>query len=108
MFKKTCFECGAKVDKVYDSICIKCFRGNFPPIKEVKPINFKICNTSKKIAYKNYFYEAEDLEKILPDIVKKYVIMNEKYKLKDLNIHDFEIDGHKIKFDIEVDAEFED
>lgn len=105
MFKKTCFSCGAKVDKVYEGICVNCLKQQQPPIQELKPINFKFCNFTKKISYKNYYYEQEELEQILPDIVKKYLIINPNYKLENVDIENFEIDGHKIRFDVIAECE---
>lgn len=105
MFKKTCYSCGAKVNELYDGICGSCLKEQRPPIREVKHLNFKICNMSKKIKYKNYFYEQEEIEKMIPDIMKKQVIIDEAYKLKDLKVKNFEINGHNVSFDVEVDCD---
>lgn len=104
-FMKQCFSCGAKVKTLYDGICESCLKEQFPPIKEVKPLNFKICNFSKKISYNNHFYEPEKIIDMLPDIVFKNVILNDHYKLNSIQIDNIEIDGHKFGFDIEVDCE---
>ena len=107
-FLKTCFECGAQVKKLYEGKCENCFKEENPPVKEVKQVTFKIDNVSKKICYNNHFYEQDQIEKMLPDIMKRRVIMNKNYVFKDLEIENFEIDGHKLIFDLVVESEFKD
>ncbi len=104
MFKKTCFECGSKVDKLYEGKCSDCVKEQYPPIYEIKPLNLKICNFTKKIAYNNYYYEIDEIKKILHDIVRKNLVLNEQYNLVELYVENFEIDGHKVSFDIEVEC----
>lgn len=104
MLKKTCFLCGAKVTQLVDSMCENCLKQERPPIQEVKPVSFKICNMSKKIKYKNAFHQQDEIEKMLPDIMKKQIVIDEAYELTNLDIKNFEVDGHKLLFDIEVDC----
>jgi NMD protein affecting ribosome stability and mRNA decay len=103
MFKKTCFLCGAKEDILYKGECSKCFKETNPPIVELKPINLQYCNTCKKIHYNNQLLTQEELEKRLPQIVEKNLIIEKNYTLKELNITNFEIVGEKVSFDIETD-----
>lgn len=105
MFKKTCFSCGAKVDILFEGICEECVKEQYPPIYEIKPINLKICNVTKRISYNNYYHDFEELKKILPDITKKHVILNPQYELKELKLDNIELNGNKIGFDLEVDCE---
>jgi len=74
-FKKTCFECGSKVNKLYNGVCIECFKETNPPVMEIKPLNIKICNMCKKIHYNNQLLEVEEFEKLLPSIMKKRIIL---------------------------------
>lgn len=104
MFKKTCFNCGNKVDLVYNGLCEDCFKKQNPPIQEIKPINIKYCNVCKKLIYNNQYYSQEEIEEKIEEIVNKNLILNEGYKLKELNITNFEINGGKVSFDVEVDA----
>ena len=104
LFKKTCFECGGKVDKLYDGICVKCVKEQIPPISELKPLNFKVCNSTKKICWNNYYYTHDEIENLLPEIVKKNLIINKEYELIDILIENFEIEGNKVIFDLEVNC----
>ena len=108
LFKKTCFDCGSKVDDLYDGRCEDCLKQEFPPIKELKQINFKFCNSTKKVCYNNYFYEREKIEEMLPDIVRKNLVLNDHYDLNELFIENFRIEGHKVSFDVGVDASIKD
>lgn len=105
LFKKTCFECGNKADMLYEGRCQDCVVELFPPIKDIKPMNFKIDNVSKEICYNNYYYTFEKLVPLLPSIAKKHIILNDQYVLEDIKILDPEVDGHKIIFDIEVSCD---
>ncbi|MCA9496792.1 MAG: hypothetical protein KC589_07635 [Nanoarchaeota archaeon] len=104
-FKKTCFLCGAKEDKLYEGKCEDCFLEEKPPIKEIKPINLKICNMCKKIHYNNATLTIDDLEKIFPSVVKKNLILNSGFKLNELKIKEFSIDSNKLSFEVEVDCD---
>ncbi|MEC8339618.1 MAG: NMD3-related protein [Nanoarchaeota archaeon] len=105
MFKKTCFSCGAKVDKLYEGICEDCVKEQYPPIYEIKPMNLKICNVTKTICYNNYYQEFDEIKKILPDIAKKHVVLNPQYELVSLQVENIEIIGNKLGFDINVECE---
>lgn len=105
MFKKTCFDCGAKVDTIYEGLCEDCFKEQNPPIAEVKPINLKYCNSCKKLFYNNQLYERDEIEEKLPEIAQKNIIMNKHYKLNSVKIQNFEIDKAKVNFDIEIDCD---
>ncbi len=104
-FLKRCFSCGTKVEKVYNGLCEKCYKEKNPPIKEIKKMNLKICNQCRKIHYNNYSYTIDEIEKMLPNIMKNRVILNEGYKFNFLEIKDFNVLGNKLKFDIEVDCD---
>ncbi len=106
-FKKTCFECGKKVDNLYDGKCEDCFKDNNPPVKEIKPLNLKICNMCKKIHYNNQLLTLDEIEELLPTTMKKRIILNEGYKLKEIEIEDFEQIGNKIVFNLKVDCDFD-
>lgn len=105
MFKKVCYNCGAKVDSVHDGLCLKCFKKEEPPIKEIKPINLKYCNMCMKIHLNNSLYTFEQLGEVLPTVMKKRVVLNEGYKLNSLQIKDLQRQGNKILFDIVVDCD---
>lgn len=104
VFKKTCFECGAKVDNLYQGKCENCILETQPPILEIKPVTFKIDNKSKDIFYGSSFFKQEKIKEMLPDIMKKRVIINDFYILNDLWIENFQIKGNRIIFDVCVDC----
>lgn len=105
MFKKTCYECGAKVDTLFEGLCNKCISEDSPPIQEIKPLNLKYCNSCKKININNQLITKEELIKRLPDIVKRNIKINKNYKLENLEIKNFNIEGDKITFDVGVNCE---
>lgn len=107
MFKKTCYACGAKVDKLYDGICLACFKEQHKPIEEIKPVKFKICNFTKQISYKNMYYDEEEIKEMLPDIVKKNIVINPFYKLEKIDIENFEVDGHMLRFEVIAHCDLE-
>ena len=107
LFKKRCFVCGEKADTLYESMCENCYKENHPPIKEIKSLNIKICNMCGKIHYNNSLYYYEDFIELLPDVMKKRVILNEGYKFIDLDIINLERIGNKITFDVQVKSELE-
>jgi NMD protein affecting ribosome stability and mRNA decay len=107
MFKKTCYECGAKVDILFEGKCEKCYNEESPPIKEIKPLNMKYCNSCKKIHYNNQLLTIDEIKKRIKDIVKKHLVINENYKLNKLEINNFEIEGSKVIFDVKVDCDLE-
>ena len=102
---KTCFTCGNKVEKVYSGKCEVCLKEQNPPIKEIKPIKGNICNMSSKIEFHNTYYEQDEFEEKLPFLIKKNIIIDENYSLKDLEIENFEVDGHILKFDVVVNCD---
>lgn len=104
MLLKTCFACGAKVKDLYESKCEECYKLSFPPIKELKPMTFKICNHTKRIWYNNVYHEPAYVQEMLPNWTKKNLILNDRYTLKKLDIENFEIKGHKLVFDVTVDC----
>lgn len=103
-FKKTCFSCGEKVETLYEGMCEVCFRAENPPIEEIKPINLKICNMCGKVHYNNHFYTVDEIEELLPNVVKKRIVVGENYKLDSLDTKNFEVNGHRISFDVEVEC----
>ncbi|MCA9459500.1 MAG: hypothetical protein KC550_03045 [Nanoarchaeota archaeon] len=104
-FKKTCFLCGIKEDKLHNGKCQACFLEENPPIKEIKPINLKICNMCKKIHYNNASLFSSELEKIFPTVVKKNLILNPGFKLNELKVKKFKINSNKLTFEVEVDCD---
>ena len=94
-----------KVDETIESMCFDCYKEQFPPIKELKPINIKYCNSCKNINYNNQNITSEEFEKRLPNIIKKNIILNKNYIFKDLKITDFSIVSNKIRFKFEVDCD---
>lgn len=104
-FKKTCFECGMKFEKLHNNLCENCFKEDFAPILEIKPLNIRFCNVCKKLYIGNSVVEKEEFIERLPNLVKKNLILNEGYILNDLIIKDFGIKNAKISFDIEVDCD---
>ena len=73
---KLCFKCGEKSKKIFSNGCEKC-QSKTKDIFEIYKIpNFKICNYTKEIFYKNYFYKQDEIKDMLVNIVKK------KYKIK--------------------------
>ena len=105
VFKKRCFACGEQADQLFEGKCEECLVEEMPPIKEVKPITLKIDNQTKQICYNNYYYNQEVFFKMLPDIAKKNLVLNEHYVLKELKIENILVKGHKLEFDIEVDCD---
>lgn len=107
VFKKTCFECGAKEEKLYEGKCIKCYRGEVLPIKEIKETNFKICNQCSKIHYNSGLYTVDEIEEMLPSIILKRITLNKGYILKNLEINNFELKGSKLIFDIDIETQLQ-
>lgn len=105
VFKKMCFECGAKEDKLYEGKCLKCYKGEVLPIKEIKETNFKICNQCTKIHYNSGLYTVDEIEDMLPSIIAKRIVLNKGYVLTDLEIENFELKGSRLCFDVSVDTE---
>ena len=105
VFKKIFFECGAKEDSLYEGKCIKCYKGEFLPIKEIKETNFKICNQCSRIHYDSGLYTVDEIEEMLPSIINKRIILNPGYTLKNLSIDNFELKGNRLVFDINIDTE---
>lgn len=105
LFAKTCFECGKKQNILYEGRCDGCVVEQFPPIKEIKPMNFKIDNVTKQICYNNHYYDFSSLVELLPEIVEKHIVINEPYTIKELEILNPTVQGHKLVFDIEVDCD---
>ena len=104
-FKKTCFSCGKKFDTLLEgNICEGCFKEHNPPVKEVKPVNLKVCNQCGKIHVNNALQTIEDVEKMLPKMMKERVVVNVGYKLNDVEIKNFELEGNKIIFDLGIDC----
>ena len=105
VFKKTCFECGNKVDNLIDGRCENCFKAEFPPIKELKPIKALYCNNCKSIKFNNATISQKEFKDRMPTIVKKNLILNENYILKNIEISNFKIKNNKVEFDFEVDCD---
>ena len=105
VFLKTCYNCGAKAKTLQNGMCENCFREETPPVKEIKELNLKICNSCKKIHYNNALMTQEEIAEILPQAMKKRVVMNEGYKLKDVKIDNLEFDKNKVLFDVRIESE---
>ena len=99
-FLKTCYECGAREEKLYDGKCEDCFKKACPPIEEVKPINIKYCNTCKKIHYQNQLITREELIERLPDIARRNTVIDKHYSLNYIELENVEIKGDEVSFDI--------
>lgn len=106
VFKKVCFSCGKKVDNLKDGMCIDCYKDSFPPIKDIKPLNIKICNQCSKIYLSHSLISLEEFKERLPFNMTKAISLNEGYVLKDLAIKNFKLNNSKISFDLEVDCDF--
>lgn len=105
-FKRKCCECGKETDVLINGKCDKCHCALFPPIQEFKPLTLHFCNVTKKIAYNNMYYEQEDLVEKLPQIVTSKIKLNKGYSLKCVDIQNLEIEGHVVRFDVEVECDF--
>jgi NMD protein affecting ribosome stability and mRNA decay len=106
MIKKQCFICGKKTNEILEGKCKDCLKQKVPLIKELKKNKFFICNYSKKIGYKNSYYSKKEFLNILPKILKKNIILNKEYKLNNVEIENFEIDGHRLIFDTNIDYDY--
>jgi NMD protein affecting ribosome stability and mRNA decay len=104
-FKKTCFECGKKAEKLKENLCQDCFKEKISVIEEIKPINIKFCNMCKKIHYNNSLIELEEFKILLPNIVKKHLKINPNYKIEKIEIENFELDGVELDFDVKIISE---
>jgi hypothetical protein len=107
VFKKRCFLCGKQTNRLYDQHCEECFSQEFPPIKEVKPISLKVDNITQDICYNNHYYPQKEFFKMLPEIMKKNIVLNQGYVLKEYSLENIEVKGHKLLFDIHVDCDLE-
>ena len=104
MIQKICFSCAEKTQKLNNGKCLKCILKDINILENSKMPNFKICNVTGKIFYKNIYHDKEDIENMLPNILKKNI------KSKDLNltnfeIRNFEISGHKMIFDLDINID---
>ena len=106
-FKRKCCECGALSSVLIEGKCEICHRKEFPPIKEFKPVVLHFCNVTKKIGYNNIYYEQEVLFDKLPDIVASKIELNKGYTLNEIEIDNIEVDGHKVRFEVNIECEFE-
>jgi len=104
-FKKTCFTCGNKVDKLIESRCEECYREEFPAVKEIKPVNIRFCNTCKKIYINNNLIEKKEIEERLLPMIKKNIHLNNNYTLENVKLSNFKFKGSKIIFDTEIETE---
>ncbi|MCA9487198.1 hypothetical protein H6501_02845 [Candidatus Woesearchaeota archaeon] len=107
MFLKTCYSCGAKVKALHEGLCATCCKEEFKPIEDLKPIALKYCNVTHKIAYQNRYHEIEEFVTLLPNIVRKHIVISPLYTLKELEIEDLQIVGHKVIFDIKVECDLQ-
>lgn len=103
-FKKTCFSCGSKEDKLYDNLCEKCFKEENPSLIDLKPIKVKYCNSCSQINFSNHMISRDEFEERLPSIVKKNLIIDDRYILNEIFIEDFNIKGSKVSFDVIIDT----
>ncbi len=88
-------------------LCEECFKNKYPIIKEVKPFNIKFCNKCFRILIENKYYPIEEVENVLNKLIKKYVIINEGYKLKKLEVQNVSFESGTLKFNIEAEADIE-
>jgi len=105
---RSCYNCGKKTDKLREGLCYSCFEKIHPPVEEIKPLNLKYCNSCKQIFFKNKYYEEEVFLKILRKEIKNYVVLNNNYVLKKVEIKNFIYEKGKISFDLEVYTDFKD
>lgn len=104
IFKKSCYACGAETNRLIDGKCEDCYSQDHPPIREVKPLNLKICNQCGKIHYNNALHTPSEIEKMLPSIMEKRIVIEEGYEIEGIDIKDLEFEGNKVIFDVEVDT----
>jgi len=104
VFKKTCFECGAKEDRLFEGKCMSCFNQEIPPIEEIKQIKLRTCNMCKKIHYKHGLFTLKKIEEMIPVIVEKNLVLNKNYELKSLKIENFGLIKGRVCFDVKVDC----
>lgn len=104
-FKKICFNCGKKIDFLYEGRCERCYKEKFPPIKEIKPLNIKVCNQCSKIYLGHSLISLEEFQERLPLNIAKNIVLNEGYILNDIIIKNFKLIKQKIRFDVEVDCD---
>ena len=102
VFGKSCFECGEKTKSLISGRCYKCYEKSNSPVKEIKPINLKICNQCKKIHISNSLHTLDEIKRMLPNIMGKKIILNEGYTLKNVSITNFQLEGNKLVFSIKV------
>ncbi len=106
-FLKTCYSCGKKTNELYESMCEECYKLKYPPIKELKPLNLKMCNSCKKIHYDNQFLTIEEIENILPQIILKNIELNKSYIFKKIEVENFINEKNRINFDFNIEVELE-
>ncbi|MCH8519398.1 MAG: 60S ribosomal export protein NMD3 [Nanoarchaeota archaeon] len=106
-FKRKCCECGALSSSLIDGKCEVCHRAEFPPIKEFKPLVLHFCNVTKKIAYNNIYYTEDILFEKLPEIVGSKLELNKGYSLREIEIDEIELDGHLVRFKVNIECDFE-
>ena len=105
---KVCCVCSKKTQKLFFGFCSNCFCEKNSPVERIKEFNFKMCNSCKKIHYKESFYTKEEVEKLLPKWVLNYIVLNKFFSIKEVKVKDFEIIKNKINFNLEFDFKLED
>jgi NMD protein affecting ribosome stability and mRNA decay len=105
MFKKKCYECGKENNELFEGKCFKCINKNNEIITEIKTPNFKICNQTKKIFIQNMYYENEEIITKLPRLMKKNIKLNLGFKIKEISIDDYVIEGNTMKFNCNLEIE---
>lgn len=108
MLYKICYVCGAKEKQLIEGRCEKCFKEEVPPVEEIKPLNLKICNSCGKVHFKNSLYTIDEIENILPDIIKENIVLSSPvYVIDEIEIENFNVKGNKISFDIGINTHME-
>ena len=103
MFLKTCFKCGKKCETLSeDNLCDDCLKGD-SLIEKLKLPNFKVCNYTKKIFYQNKYFEEDEILKMLPQIMRKNIVLSNNSKIENINIFDFEIKSNTMFFKLKLD-----
>lgn len=105
-FKRKCCDCGTPTSVQINGKCEKCHCREFPPIEQFKTVTLHYCNVTKKIAYNNIYYEQEEMIEKLPHIVTSKIKLNKGYSLEDVEIENIEIDGHIMRFDVNIECDF--
>ena len=104
--KKRCYKCSKEEKNLQEGLCKNCFLSENPLIEEFKPINLKVCNSCKKVHYRNKLYSQKEVKRLIPKWLVSHTKLNDRYLLKSVIVKSFKFQGHNLHFSVEFSYRF--